>query len=64
MNTCEYTCECCGGTFETTPEDERTALAEAFSDYGTVDASKDPNMAVVCHDCYVKITEFVKENPP
>lgn len=47
----KYRCEGCGNTFENDWTEEE-ANAEAMDNFGVSEASKDPNMAIVCDDCY------------
>lgn len=47
----QFICEACGGTFDKdTPEDK--ANAEALELWGVPDASDDPDMAIICDDCF------------
>jgi DNA-directed RNA polymerase subunit RPC12/RpoP len=50
----EYTCEECGQTFEKGWTDA-DANAEAVEAFGAPHASDDPDMAIVCDDCYRKL---------
>jgi hypothetical protein len=49
-----FTCANCGETFDE-GRSEEAANAEALEQFGVADASRDPTMAVVCHDCYLEI---------
>lgn len=46
-----FTCDCCKKTF---PKERSDAEAEAEAEriFGVKDASSDPDMAVVCDDCW------------
>ena len=46
-----YQCAVCQGVFEKLGTEEE-AEAEAFKNFGIKDASTDPNMLIVCDDCY------------
>jgi len=47
----KYTCAACGGVFDkVTPDDK--ANAEALELWGVPDASNDPDMAIVCDECF------------
>ena len=47
-----YICSACGGTFEKiTSEEEVVAECEELFDT----EPDDPNMCIVCHDCWLKV---------
>lgn len=50
-----YICDQCGGTFEDARDDEE-AQVEALAMFGK--RGDDPDMAIVCHDCYLKIMRY------
>ena len=47
----QFTCEACGGTFDKVTADD-TANAEALELWGVPDASTDPDIAIICDDCF------------
>lgn len=47
----DYTCECCGGTFRN-ERSEADADAEALKNFGIRSASTDPDISVICENCY------------
>ena len=54
-----YTCAACGGQFQKVGTDDR-ANDEALANFGTANASSDPNMAEVCDDCYREFMEWLR----
>lgn len=50
-----YTCDLCGGTF-TAARDDEDAQREALEMFGK--RGDHPDMAIVCHDCYLKIMGY------
>jgi len=53
-----YTCAACGGTF-TAEWSTEEAEAEALEIFGIVDASRDPDMAEICDDCFKRLTAWL-----
>jgi hypothetical protein len=53
----EYRCEMCGESFQKGRSDEE-ANKEAEEIFGTPNASEDPNMAIVCDDCFNKVRPY------
>lgn len=55
----EYTCSCCGkrciSSYPTAEADK-----EAEKVFGVKNASKDPDMRIVCDDCYHEIMQFMR----
>ena len=51
MDQTSYRCAVCGGTF-TTERPDAEAEAEAEAIWGVANASTNPDMAVVCDDCF------------
>ena len=49
-----YTCEECGGTFDSIRSDEE-AEREAENLWGVKDAASNPGMAIVCDECFKAI---------
>jgi DNA-directed RNA polymerase subunit RPC12/RpoP len=54
-----FRCGMCGGTFEQLRTDEE-AEEEARRLYGVDKASTDPDMGVVCHDCWLKLEPLTR----
>lgn len=50
----EYLCEGCQQVF-TRSRSDRDADREAKELWGVDNASHDPDMAIICHDCFIKI---------
>jgi len=57
--TTAYTCEACGGEFETERSDE-AANVEAEINFGIAEASTRSDMAIVCDDCYRAIMRWTR----
>ena len=53
-----FTCERCQGVFETDQPIEEVD-AEAREQWGSENASEDPDMASVCDDCFRAVVEYV-----
>lgn len=53
-----FVCDHCGGTFPFDDEDDKEAEAEALEIWGVAGAATDPDMAIVCDDCW----ELMKPN--
>ena len=54
-----YTCADCGGTF-TKGWSDAAAVAEAEREFGVKGADTQPDMAIVCDDCYKLIMGYHK----
>lgn len=57
----DYTCDLCGGTFHNTRSEDE-ANAEAFENFGIRNANRDPEMAVLCDDCYRQVLDWWTSN--
>lgn len=47
-----YVCALCGGTFDSTPDGDAQARAEANALWGVTDAHTRSDFAVICDDCF------------
>ena len=53
-----FTCERCNGVFSASNTIEEVD-AEARAQWGSANASEDPDMASVCDDCFRAVVEYV-----
>jgi Fe2+ or Zn2+ uptake regulation protein len=56
-----YTCEHCGGVFDSTQESTEKANDEAKQLFGVDNASTDPAMARICDECWQQFMAWHQE---
>lgn len=56
----QFTCEGCGGTFDTDEADDELAEEEMLREHGYVPPE---DRAVICDECYRLFEEHLREKP-